>query len=189
MIAWLKGKILEAISESEVIFKTGDVGYKVSLLSRDLAKIIAASEPSSIYVHSRVKEDSLSLYGFLLLKDLTLFEKLVSTHGVGPSLAQAILEKFNHDEFKKIVETQDIERLTLVPGIGKKTATRLLVELKPDFELKNQSGNPKLKQVQEVLINLGYSSDEISEVLLFLDEKSPLEELIKHALKMLAKRL
>lgn len=188
MIGWLFGEVLEILEANEVLFKVGDIAYRVVLLTRDINKLLSEKNSCGIYVFTKVREDSITLYGFLVKKDLRIFEKLVTTHGVGPSLGNAILERFDADEVKTIIESQDIEKLTLVPGIGKKTATRILLELKPQFELNKKVADPKLQQVRDTLLSLGYSYDEIHDVILSLNVDDSPEELIKQALKTIARQ-
>ncbi|NBY12101.1 MAG: Holliday junction branch migration protein RuvA [Actinobacteria bacterium] len=129
MIGSLRGVIVERIEGSMVLIEVGGVGYLVHVTPRTLAEL----EPTSnafLYVHQHVREDAHTLFGFLDRDERRTFESLIATHGIGPSMAMAILGTHSPRALTDIVANGDTASLTLVPGVGKKTAERLLIELK-----------------------------------------------------------
>ncbi|MGH9134998.1 MAG: Holliday junction branch migration protein RuvA, partial [Ilumatobacteraceae bacterium] len=129
MIASLRGAVLERALDGTVLIEVGGVGYEVVVTPATLAEL----EPSSsafLFVHHHIREDAQVLYGFLAREERATFQVLLATHGVGPALAMAILATHPPTALVDIVANADVAALTLVPGVGKKTSERLLIELK-----------------------------------------------------------
>ena len=176
MIGSLRGTVLERTTGSEVLLEVAGVGYRVTVTPRTLAEL----EPGTtafVHVHHHIREDAQTLYGFPQRADRACFEVLLSTHGVGPALAMAILSVHTPAVLRDVVASADLKSLCMVPGVGKKTAERLLVELKSRLDLPELdvfsvigAGRPiaaasALADVREALDGLGYAPDEVREAL------------------------
>ena len=129
MIGYLSGKLLDAEDEL-ILLEVGGVGYEVALTTRTHACLPAPGAPLTLYIHQVVREDTLALYGFPERIERDVFRSLLSANGVGPKLALAILSTLSIGELAEAVQQQTVTRLTAVAGVGKKTAERLLLELK-----------------------------------------------------------
>jgi holliday junction DNA helicase RuvA len=194
MIGSLRGTVLERLDSGAVLLEVGGVGYLVSVTPRTLAEL----EPTSsafLYVHHHIREDAQTLFGFLRRDERTAFDQLIATHGVGPALAMAMLATHTPAALVDIVAANDLGALTLVPGVGKKTAERLLIELRNRLSLPvldpvgNAPGGSHIGDVREALIGLGYGADEVRDVLRDLPTSSDASGLLREALKLLgAKR-
>lgn len=191
MIGYLSGKIKFIFGE-EIILDVGGVGYRISVNPENL-EIGAAAE---FFIHTAVREDAINLYGFKNREAFELFEKLLTVSGIGAKSALAIVSKISVTEFAAAVASQDLNALTKLPGVGKKSAQRILLELKDKFKNfpKNavaQDFSPiKIKssavdEATEALSALGYTSAEISTVLKRTPKNLTTEQLIKFALKEL----
>ena len=196
MIGSLRGVVLERSGDSTVLVEVGGVGYVVSVTPKTLAEL-EPSSPVFLYVHHHIREDAQTLYGFLHRDERAAFEILVATHGIGPALAVAILATHSPGALVDIVATNDLGALTLVPGVGKKTAERLLVELRnrlniPTLEpvgVGGGGGGTVVGDVREALAGLGYGPEEIRDALRELPADGDAPVLLRDALKMLgAKR-
>lgn len=193
MIGSLRGVVLERIEDSTVLVEVGGVGYLVTVTPRTLAEL----EPTSsafLYVHQHVREDAQTLFGFLDRDERRTFESLIDTHGIGPSMAMSILATHSPRALTDIVANGDVASLTLVPGVGKKTAERLLIELKGRLNLPILDGvttsgaSSSVAQVREALVGLGYAHDEIRDTLRELDASLDAERLLRDALNLLGAR-
>lgn len=195
MIGSLRGSVLERSGDSTVLVEAGGVGYLVTVTPRTLAEL----EPSStafLHIHHHIREDAQTLFGFLARDERATFEVLIATHGVGPSLAMAILGTHNPHALIDIVINSDIASLTLVPGVGKKTAERLLIELKNRLSLPvidpiglgSGGGNSVVSDVREALTGLGYTPQEISETLREISASTNAATMLREALKSLGAR-
>ena len=192
MIGSLRGVVVERIEDSTVLVEVGGVGYLVHVTPRTLAEL----EPTTsafLYVHQHVREDALTLFGFLDRDERRTFESLIATHGIGPSMAMAILGTHSPRALTDIVANGDTASLTLVPGVGKKTAERLLIELKgrlnlPILDGLGSASSSSVAQVREALVGLGYGHDEIRDALRELDGAMDAERLLRDALNLLGSR-
>ena len=195
MIGSLRGVVVERNAGSTVLLEVAGVGYVVHVTPRTLAEL----EPTStafIYVHHHIREDAQTLFGFLERDERMAFDTLISTHGIGPSMAMSILATHSPRALIDIVATNDHGALTLVPGVGKKTAERLLIELRGKLQLpildlvdENQHvGTSVMTDVREALAGLGYSSEEIREVLRDLSASESAELVLRQALNALGVR-
>jgi Holliday junction DNA helicase RuvA len=191
MIGSLRGTILDRGIGGEVLVEVGGVGYRVAVPSG----AFAALEPGGsafLFTHLVVREDALSLYGFPDREQRDTFEALMSATGVGPKLALAILSAHSPSALRRAVIEGDLDALTLVPGVGKRTAQRLMIELAAKLgtsapELDTAEGGPSARgEVRAALEGLGYGPDEVREVLGALPGDGPVEVLLKEALKLLA---
>jgi Holliday junction DNA helicase RuvA len=194
MIGSLRGTVLERGLDGQVLLEVGGVGYLVVVTPRTLAEL----EPTSgafLHVHHHIREDAQTLYGFLDRDERTTFDILIATHGVGPAMALAILGTHTPAALVDIVASADLASLCLVPGVGKKTAERLLVELRNrlsipvlDAAAPATGGSSAVGDVREALAGLGYGTDEIREALRAAGPSDHAEGLLRDTLKVLGAR-
>src|SRR5205814_6737105 len=162
MIAHLRGKLL-AKHPNQAIVETGGVGYDVTISVPTFSDLPAIGGEVTLLIHTHVREDLIALYGFLRLAEKRLFEKLITVSGIGPKLAITILSGIAADEMVSAIRGNDIARLTRIPGIGKKTAERMVLELRdklPPEGVAESRVTPAVSAVEEdvlsALSNLGY---------------------------------
>jgi Holliday junction DNA helicase RuvA len=204
----LADRVMRSDNLAEVLLEAGGVGYRVLVPAGSVSRAGEVGEPSFLWVHTHVREDALVLYGFCSREERDCFELLLGAHGVGPALAAAVLSVLSPAVLRRAVLGEDMDALALVPGIGKKTAARLVLELAPRFEaapvgLDGSAGEPGAPgptrepgravheapvahQVREALVSLGYGADEVRSVLAHLSGDAPPEEMLRHALRELA---
>lgn len=195
MIARLSGKLLET-GDGWAIVDVGGVGYQVHVSHATLMAFPARGEPVALRIYTHVREDALDLFGFATEDEEAVFRALIQVKGVGPRAALNILSGVEARELAQAVAAGDVIRLTKVPGIGKKTAERLVVELKDKLaELARASGKPAvaveadaLEQLRAALVNLGYKPPQAEgavEALRDDAEGKGLDVLLREALKRL----
>ncbi len=162
MIAHLRGTLL-AKHPNQAIVETHGVGYDVVISVPTFSELPAAGAEVALHIHTHVREDALSLYGFLRLAEKHLFEKLLTVSGIGPKLAITILSGMPADELVGAIRGADVARLTRIPGIGKKTAERMVLELRDKLpaptgraEVSLEAASPIEEDVVSALVNLGY---------------------------------
>jgi Holliday junction DNA helicase RuvA len=192
VIGSLRGSVLERNLDSTVLLEVGGVGYLVTVSSRVLAELEPGT-PVFLYVHHHIREDAQTLYGFASRDDRSTFQALIATHGIGPALAVAILATHPPAALFDVVANNDVAAMTLVPGIGKKTAERLIIELRDRLSvpvLDSDAGGSVsvVADVRDALAGLGYGTDEIRDVLRELPTGSDSSTLLRDALKMLGAR-
>jgi Holliday junction DNA helicase RuvA len=191
VIGSLRGAILERHAAGEVVVEVGGVGYRVLVPLGALAQLELGA-PAFLFTHLHVREDAMLLYGFPTRDERDTFEVLIGATGVGPKLALAMLSVHSPGTLRRALVDDDLAALTLVPGVGKRTAQRLLVELKSRLEVPDrdlaETGAPATPraEVREALSGLGYSSDEVRDVLTQLDGDGSVEDLLRDALRLLA---
>ena len=163
MIATLHGKLLSRTDDA-LIVNVGGVGFRVRAPTGTLANLGAVGSEVQLFTHLHVREDELSLYGFATEDELRLFETLLTVSGIGPKVALGILSATSTDTLRIAIAQGNIEILTTIPGIGKKTAQRLVLELKGKIDVSGLGEIGELTPVDEdvvnALINLGYSAAE-----------------------------
>ncbi|PYX04380.1 MAG: Holliday junction branch migration protein RuvA [Acidobacteria bacterium] len=162
MIAHLRGKLL-AKHPNQAIVETGGVGYDVTISVPTFSDLPAVGAEVTLHIHTHVREDLIALYGFLRPAEKRLFEKLITVSGIGPKLAITILSGMAADEMVSAIRGSDVARLTRIPGIGKKTAERMVLELRdklPTEGIAESPVTPAMSAVEEdvlsALMNLGY---------------------------------
>jgi Holliday junction DNA helicase RuvA len=162
MIAHLRGKILSK-HPNQLILETAGVGYEVNISVPTFSELPAAGSEVALHIHTHVREDVISLYGFLRPAEKQLFEKLMTVSGIGAKLAITILSGMAADELATAIRGNDLARLTRIPGIGKKTAERMVLELRdklPPVAGTSTPTIPTMSAVEEdvlsALVNLGY---------------------------------
>jgi len=196
-IGSLRGTLL-LTEDHEIIVEVGGVGYRVSISPSTQQRFGKIGSETLIYTHHRIREDTQTLYGFSSRDECLFFEALISTHGVGPSLGLSILSTHDPSQLTQILVIEDTDALCMVPGIGKKTAARLIIELKSKIELSSlrviENGTPSeiivtsdIQDVREGLSGLGYGPDEIQLAMKGLPSDATASTLLKLALQELAK--
>lgn len=193
MIGYLKGNIVSA-KPTKVVIDVNGVGYIVNISISTFEKI-SGQETVSLFIYTNVREDAITLFGFFTEAEKEMFELLISVNGVGPKIALNVLSSIQYNELKHAIETSDVQRIVAVPGIGRKSAERLILELKGKLgsiagdhstALPNSSKNEAVL----ALSTLGYNSKVAEKVVGELLQKTPdisLEEIIKKALSALVK--
>jgi holliday junction DNA helicase RuvA len=192
MIGSVRGTVIERTMSGEVLVEVGGVGYRVSVPLRAIPTLDPGSN-TFLFTHLHVREDAMTLFGFSSRDERDTFEVLISATGVGPKLALAILSVHTPNTLRRGLADDDLDALVLVPGVGKRTAQRLLIELKarlelPDLDLSESTGGASTPrgEVRDALIGLGYSPDEVRATLGQLGEDGTVEELLRNALRLLA---
>ncbi len=196
MIGWLRGALIARSAEAEVLIDVGGVGYRVQVPSPTLAALGELGSEVAMHVHTHVREDAIVLYGFVGAEDRRCFEALLSAHGVGPSLALSVMSALSPTELTRAVIEEDLDALSTVPGIGRKTAARLVLDLKTRLEVPDlrsmavpgsSSDRPEARgEVRAALAELGYGPDEIRRALDAVAAEGAVEELLRQALRELA---
>lgn len=200
MIAFLKG-VLAGKTASCAYVDVQGVGYAVGMSQGALAKLPAVGQPVQVHAYMQVSDNGIALYGFLTLEEKALFERLIGVGGVGPKVALAALSSFTPEGLVAAVQAQDVAAVQKIPGVGKKTASRIILELKGSFDqglasLFDASGAPasavavaaeRLKGAREALLALGFASVEADVALKGAPEDADENALIKYALKRLGK--
>ena len=193
MIGKLTGKI-DAIHKNTIILDVSNVGYKVTVPTSTLSKHAKLGQQISLFIHTYVREDILALYGFETLKELSLFEKLLSISGIGGETALSVISSGTIEEITKAVINADIDFFIAIPGIGQKSAQRLIVDLKAaigdetEFDL-TETETPAYKETIDALKQFGFKASEARSALKEIKNKNKLttEELLKETLKLLGK--
>lgn len=198
MIGALRGRLLERFGDSEVLVEVAGVGYRVTVTPTTVVEVGDPGDEVFLYIHHHRRDDAETLFGFLRRDEQVCFEALIGAHGVGPALALAILAVHSPAALQRLLADDDLAALCLVPGVGKKTAARLLVELKsrldvPGLDVAATAAGPTRTadasaraDVREALANLGYGLDEVVEVIRDLPDDGDPAELLRLALQRLA---
>ena len=185
MISSLRGRVLER-SVSWVLVEVSGLGYRIGVSPSTLGQIPSEGEVF-LYVHHHVREDAETLFGFLTMDDLELFEKLLTISGVGPKSAMTIMAVGSAEQVRKAIMSGDLAMLTSVPGVGKKTAQKIILELKGQL-VEAESGEHVTanSDVIDALVGLGYSTQQAKDVLKHVTATDPADK-IREALKYLSK--
>jgi Holliday junction DNA helicase RuvA len=197
MIAWLNGHIVDKNHPGKVVLDVNGVGYDVETSLNTFFQIEENNKPIGLHIHTVVREDALLLYGFLEKQERALFRALIKVNGVGPKLAMAILSSISPNEFIQCIKQENSALLTKLPGIGKKTAERLVIEMRDSVK---QFGEHNLSSIPEsvharsnqdeaisALESLGYKPQEALKVVNTInDGVKSCEQLIREALKVLS---
>jgi len=198
LITYLKGK-LKYVSQETLILEVNNVGYQIFISAFTLSHLPEEGNTIEIYTHMNVREDNISLFGFLTIEELNCFNMLINVSGIGPKVALSILSAIRPKDINKAIITEDINTLTTVPGIGRKTAQRIILDLKDklkiesvldynDTEIYSETETPTKQEAIEALMSLGYSQlDSASSVKSVYNDNLKLEDIIKLALKKLAR--
>ena len=201
MIGSLRGALVERTPDGELLVEVGGVGYRVQAGPATAALLGDIGAEVRVWTHHHVREDAQVLYGFASRDERVTFEALISAHGVGPALALAILSVHGPLALRRVLADDDVSALCLVPGVGKKTAARLLVELKSRLELPagdvaaavaaagpagaaaGSSTGSIRADVRDALFALGYTPDEVAEATRDLPEGDDVSTLVSEALR------
>lgn len=187
MIGALRGQVVERSLDGEVLLDVGGVCYRVQVTPDTVSALVDTSAPVLLHTHLHVRETELTLFGFASRDERACFEALIGAHGVGPSMAMAILAVHRPDALREVVASDDADALCLVSGVGKKTAIRLLLELKSRLDLPMLDPVPTAAhtpraEVRDALAALGYGPEEIREATRDLPVDGDTQLLLKHAL-------
>ncbi|NOY53660.1 MAG: Holliday junction branch migration protein RuvA [Deltaproteobacteria bacterium] len=200
MIAQLKG-VLESKVPSEIIVDVGGVGYQVSIPLSTYDQLPEIGEPVRLKTHTHVREDAIQIFGFLTASEKEFFKLLISVSKIGPKMALAILSGLDAGSLRSAILDEDVGRLSGIPGVGRKTAERICMELKDKVPpgLDTEGGGTANREVLEecpykdavaALIHLGYKRGEVAEIIRGLaseEEGRSVEELIRESLRSLSK--
>lgn len=199
MISYLKGELTEVFEDS-IVVETNGIGYNVRVPGSVLDRLPLTGNVIKIYTYLYVKEDAMNLFGFLSRDDLSVFKLLLNVSGIGPKGALAVLSALNTDDFRFAVLSEDVKTISSVPGIGAKTAKRLIIELKDKLKLaevfeaaienrKNETDKTDIlfakNEAIEALVALGYSSAQAMKAVQQVDNpnEKDSEQILKEALK------
>ena len=194
MIGFLRGKVAYTFPDY-CFLDVHDVGYRV-FVSHQTRNHISVGEEVMLYIHTHVREDAILLYGFFSQEEYDLFQHLIGISGIGPKVAQGILSAITANEFYRLIHQKDVKAITKLPGIGKKTAERIILELKDklaptmfdDISSTDQTAGlagdigDKISEATEALLSLGFGQSEIQSVLKKKTEWASTEEIIRYAL-------
>ncbi len=188
MIGRLRGVLVSKRSEL-VCIETAGVGYEVTMTPRAVAALPGVGEEVVVHVHTHVREEEISLYGFGSESDRDLFRILLGAGGVGPKLAMAMSGAMSHGEIVRAIVSEDADALTVVPGVGKRGAQRIVLELAPKLAGFDADvvGSSSTITVRQALEGLGYTTEEINGVMGELDPDAGIETQIKTALRALGR--
>ncbi len=200
MIAYLKGEVA-AVYEQKTVLEVGGIGYNILMPQSSLRLITGIGEERKIYTFLNVREDALQLYGFLTRDDLELFSKLIQVGGIGPKGGLSLLSSMSADELRFAIVSSDEKTISKAPGIGKKTAQRLIIDLKDKISLQDafeakfgdlgeeiaQDGLSQnaQREAMEALVALGYSQAQALKAVRSAEPGQDVEEVLKQALKVI----
>ncbi len=203
MYSYIKGELVEIIGEDLIVLEAGQIGYNIRIPSQVLDYLPGIGSEVKIYTYRYVREDAHILYGFLSRDDLEVFKLLIGVSGIGPKGALAVLSVMSTDDLRFAILSEDSKAISKAPGVGSKTAQRVIIELKDKLRLEDAFEaklahkedspvrsvvNSKKNEAVEALVSLGYSSSEALKVLsgIAITEESSVEEILKEALKSMA---
>ncbi len=202
MIGSLRGRLLDRSPDGELLIEVNGVGYRVQFTLSTAVTIGEVDHEVFVHTHHVVREDSETLYGFATVAERRVFELVISAHRVGPALGLAILSVHGPDALCRAVADDDVAALCLVPGVGKKTAARLVLELKSILgqpaadagaataaDPGGVAGRGARADIRIALEGLGYAAEEIHAVLVDLPAEGETGDLLRHALRRLASGL
>ena len=192
MIAFLEGTIAGR-TPSSAYLNVGGVGFEVGMSQASISKLPETGQRALVYTHLQVRDDGMSLYGFLTLEEKALFEELITVSGVGPKVALAALSSYAPSQLVDLIAAQDVAAIQRIPGIGKKTASRIILELKGSldqgigglFEQDRAVVGQALAGATEALLSMGFTSAEADLALKGAPEGATESALLQYALKKL----
>lgn len=202
MIARLSGILIEK-SITQCVVDVCGVGYRVVVPLTTFYELPEVGAPVVVHIHTHVREDAIAFYGFHALEERTVFQLMISVSGIGPKLAINILSGIAAQELIRAVTTDDLKRLTGIPGVGKKTAERMILEMKdkaaklgaaaaPAGTVAEEAGDQVKDDAHSALVNLGYKGTAVKEVIDRILREAPgalsLDQLLKQALKTIGNK-
>ncbi len=188
MIGTLRG-LLTHKSATEIIVEVGGVGYRVLVPLGVIADLPPMGQEMFLYIHTNVREDAIHLYGFAGEGEKRAFVTLLGISGIGPKVALNIISGIPYEEFLQAVESEDLTRLTRIPGLGKKTANRIILELRGKLPRDGEATDNQHDDALSALMNLGYKNTEAADAikLAVADGHTEIEAILREALKRLGK--
>ena len=201
MLSYVKG-ILAEKEAGYIVIDVGGLGYKILMTSTDILKLPEVETEIKVHTYYKVREDDISIYGFISKEELRMFEILISASGIGTKSALSILDNIEPSDFAMAIITNDVSKIVKLPGIGAKTAQRMILELKDKIkteealnkanEIKSKDKNKKQIENDDEAISalqiLGYNKKDIEKVMENIDTANmKIEDIIKNALKLLSK--
>ena len=193
MIAYLRGRLI-ARHPNQAVVETGGVGYDVMISVPTFLDLPPLGGDVALHIHTHVREDQLALYGFVKAEEKQLFEKLITVSGIGPKLAITILSGMAAHELGNAIRGNDVARLTKIPGIGRKTAERLVLELRDKLQVLGPEAPPSigaLSSVQEdvlsALVNLGYQRTVAEKAIASVGKDGSFDAMFRGALAAMSK--
>lgn len=194
MIAYLKGTVIQK-TPGQVVVDIGGVGYCAAIPLSTYFKLGEIGDPVELFIYTHLTDNALSLYGFITKDERELFLKLIAISGIGPKLAMNVLSGIEAPDFVDAVKRSDVARIALVPGIGKKTALRITMELQDKIEKKEKllavRGSKEKEDLISSLLNLGFRRKEVErivdETIRALGTEAEFEKLLRECLKRMAK--
>ena len=196
MYAYIIGKVVHK-NNNVVVLENNQIGYEINM-SKNAIDLLESQKEYKIYTYYHVSQDAINLYGFNDLSEKSMFEKLISVSKIGVKTAIGILSNITPSKLAYAVISEDVQEVSKLPGLGKKTAQRLILEIKDkikseemlelnteEISEKQDMSKVKMLDVKEALIILGYNNRDIVNILEKLDYKKTTEEIIKDALKLM----
>ena len=184
MINRISGTIIEK-NPSAIVLNVGGIGYEIGIPVSTFSKLPQIGEKTLLFTHLYIREDSHQLFGFLEKLERDLFGKIIKVSGIGPKVGLAILSSIPPTSLVSYIERRNTENLCQIPGIGKKTAERMILELNGKIEAVSENTNNNEELVQ-ALLALGYSEKEVRSTVSTIEYKLTIQEKIKKALKLLS---
>jgi Holliday junction DNA helicase RuvA len=200
MIGWLQGQVVDKHQPGKLVIDVNGVGYDVETSLNTFFQIDSQDKPLGLHIHTVVREDALLLYGFIDKLERSLFRALIKVNGIGPKLAMTILSSISPNEFIQCIQQENAALLTKLPGIGKKTAERLVVEMRDSIKQLGESSSGIISKSEIISVRnqdeavsaleaLGYKHQEAFKVVNKIDDGlKSCEQLIREALQILAGR-
>lgn len=200
MLAYIKGQ-LEAVGEDHIVVEAGHIGYQILVPASMFNELPPKGDDLKVYTYLHVREDAMTIFGFMTKDDVDVFKKLITVNGIGPKGAMGVLSTLSAYELRIAVMAGDVKTISTAPGIGKKTAQKLILDLKDKLKIEDVSalvsdeinGNKASvtaltlsSEAVEALVALGYSNHEALMAVKGLSELNNVEDIIKAALKKLA---
>ncbi len=188
MIAFVTGRVV-AKTATHAVVDVGGIGLSLAMSTRSLASLPAEGDEVTVHTYLHVREDELSLFGFESAEERMLFEQLIGVQGVGPKVALAVLSSLSPDALHEALSREDVAVLSSVPGVGKKTAQRLIIELKDKLDLPDLAGaGPRsgaVAEARDALVSMGFSPAEAADALRDAPPDATAEGALRSALKVL----
>lgn len=186
MIGHVSGSVA-AVSAEKVVVDVGGIGLEIAVPRRVVSDLVIG-RPVRLHTHLHVRDDGMSLFGFATDEDRDVFRILLGASGVGPRLALTILGTFTVDALRRVVAADDVAGLTMVPGVGSRTAQRIILDLKPKLTAREaEAVGEATADLRAALAGLGYGPGEIRDVVAHADPDAPLADQVRSALRELAR--
>jgi len=190
MIGWLKGTVRELDPAGSVLLDVGGVGYDVAVSMQTMCTL-EQGKTAELFIHTHVREDQLMLFGFASQRERSVFRQLTGVSGIGARMGMNLLSSMNVEQLLAAIDTADDTAIARTPGIGKKTAQRLILELKGKLAgsssaTATQAAHSVASDVRSALANLGYKPAQIDAAMKFVEDNGDLESMFRAAMKALA---